>query len=338
MSHLVTVIALNYKQCAYVAACLDSVLRQTYPALEIIFVDNGSDDGTAQQVSEQYPSIDVIAHPRNLFFSRAHNQAIRKARGEFILPLNVDAILTDTCIEHMVQAMQIDSRVGMVSGKLLRMDDRLRPLDPAIIDSAGLWFSPQLRHFDRGALETDRGQLEHTEYIFGPSGAAPLYRRAMLEDISFEGEFFDEDFVMYREDADLAWRAQWRGWKGVYTPHAVAYHVRGLGPEHNRQRIDPDINLHSVKNRFLMRIKNQNLQHAVRILLPMLWRDLLVVGYVLLKERRSLPAFSSVIKLLPRFLKKRRYVMGGRKVSNGYMAQWFSAAPASFPCTPPQVQ
>ena len=78
-----------------------------------------------------------------------------------------------------------------------------------------------------------------SEYIFGPSGAAPLYRRAMLDDISFEGEFFDEDFVMYREDADLAWRAQWRGWKGVYTPHAVAYHVRGLGPEHSRQNIDP---------------------------------------------------------------------------------------------------
>ena len=100
MSPLVTVIALNYKQCAYVAACLDSVLRQTYPSLEIIFIDNGSEDSTARISGRRYPAVDSgFPSPEPLFF-RAHNQAIRKAQGEFILPLNVDMVLTDTCIEQ----------------------------------------------------------------------------------------------------------------------------------------------------------------------------------------------------------------------------------------------
>jgi GT2 family glycosyltransferase len=331
MSPLVTVVVLNYKQRAYAVACLDSVLRQTYPSLEIIFIDNGSGDNTAQHIRSRYPAVTVVSNSQNMFFCRAHNQAIRKARGEFILLLNADMVLTDTCAEQLVQAMLLDDRAGMVSGKLLRMGRRLRPLDPAVIDSTGLWFSRQLRHFDRGALDQDRGQFESLEYIFGPSGAAPLYRRTMLDDISFEGEFFDEDFVMYREDADLAWRAQWRGWKCLYTPHAIAHHVRGLGPEHGRKNIDPAINLHSIKNRFLMRIKNQTGMQAARLLLPMLWRDLQVIGYVLCRERTSLPAFALVVKLLPRLLKKRRHIMAGRAVSNSYMAQWFAAAPVSFP-------
>ena len=282
MNPLVSVLVLYYRQREYVQPCLDALSRQTYPNIEIFFVDNGSKDGALDDVRSRYPDIQVIGNPCNLYFSKAHNIAIRKCRGEHVMPFNTDVIATQTYVQQMVETMELDPRAGMVSGKLLRADRNLRPLDPPVLDSTGMWFSPELRHFDRGAEEKDQEQYGLIEYIFGPSGAAPLYRRAMLEDIAFQGEYFDEDFVIYREDADLAWRAQLLGWKGIYTPSAVAFHMRAVRPSDSRRKISPEMNMHSVKNRFLMRIKNQTWRNAFRFLLPTLWRDVQVIGYVIL--------------------------------------------------------
>ena len=82
--------------------------------------------------------------------------------------------------------------------------------------------TPEQRHLDRGADQADVGQYERIEEVFGASGAAALYRRAMLEDVRVLGEYFDEDFFAYREDADLAWRARLLGWSCLYVPTALA--------------------------------------------------------------------------------------------------------------------
>ena len=123
------------------------------------------------------------------------------------------------------------------------------------MDSTGIYFTPMLRHLDRGSQEVDNGHYLNFEYVFGATAAAALYRREMIDDISIHGEFFDSDFFVYREDADVAWRAQLLGWSCLYTPHARGYHVRNVLPG-NRRALPAAINMHSVKNRFLMRIKN----------------------------------------------------------------------------------
>lgn len=334
MPPLVSVLVLNYRQATYVPHCIDALMQQTYPNLEIIFTDNASEDGAVSYVASKYHDIKVVANNTNLYYSKAHNGAIKRSSGEYIMPLNVDVIIAPAYVEQMVCAMELDSRVGMVAGKLLQMDSDLKPCTPPRLDSVGLWFTPELRHFDRGSQERDVGQYDSLEYVFGPSGAAPLYRREMMEDVAFQGEYFDEDFVIYREDADLAWRAQWLGWKAIYTPFAVAWHVRRVRNADNRRRVAPFINMHSVKNRFLMRIKNQSLGNAFRFLLATLWRDLQVIGYVILVEHSSLPAFGYVLRLLPRMLKKRRHLMARKRVGNGYMARWFSYSPPSAPFSP----
>lgn len=331
MDSLVSVLVLNYKQAAYIPRCFESLMQQTYTNFEIVFADNGSEDGAVELVRSRYPDIKVVAHPSNLYYARAHNMAIGASSGEYVLLLNVDIILQKTFIEEMVRAIELDARVGMVSGKLLRMNKDLQPLDPPILDSTGLWFSPAIRHFDRGAGEQDRGQYDQLEYIFGPSGAAPLYRRKMLEEIAFEGEYFDEDFVIYREDAELAWRAQLYGWRSLYTPLAEAFHVRRVHPGIRRRDLSRDINMHSVKNRFLMRLKNQTWHHALRFLLPTLWRDLQVVGYIALVEHSSLAAFVEIAQSYPRIAKKRRDIMALRRADDRYVENWFSYAPVSFP-------
>ena len=82
------------------------------------------------------------------------------------------------------------------------------------------------------------------QWVFGATGAAAMFRRSFVEAVSVDGEFFDEDFFSYREDADLAWRAQVMGWKCLYTPAAVAWHVRRVTPE-RREQLPLVINWHS---------------------------------------------------------------------------------------------
>lgn len=335
-SPLVSVSVLNYRQAVYVPHCLEAVARQTYPNVEVIFSDNGSADGSVEWVQAHCPEVRIVAHPANLYYCRAHNIAVAQSKGDYVLTLNVDVRLSDTFVEHMVAALELDPRVGMVSGKLLQMDCDFRPLDPPTLDSTGIWFTPEMRHFDRGQGERDRGQYDRVEYVFGPSGAAALYRRTMLDDLAFDAEYLDEDFVIYREDADLAWRARLLGWRGLYTPQAVAHHIRRVRPGlQPRRGISQDLNMHSVKNRFLMRIKNQTWANALRFLWPTLRRDAQVVGYVLLVERSSLPGLARAVALLPRALARRRHVMRRRRAADRDLAQWFADRPVSFPYPAP---
>jgi GT2 family glycosyltransferase len=144
----------------------------------------------------------------------------------------------------------------------------------------------------------------------------------MLDDVAISSEWFDEDFFAYREDADLAWRAQLFGWNCLYVPSAVARHGRRVTPE-RRSELPALINYYSVRNRFLLRIKNQTVGHALRFLPATLLRDLQVIGFVLLKERGSRPALADVVRLWPRTWQKRRAIMSGRRRSTRDMIRWF---------------
>lgn len=199
-----------------------------------------------------------------------------------------------------------------------------------MVDSTGIYFLRNLRHLDRGAEELDRGQYDQAEYVFGATGAAALYRRSMVGDISLDSQFFDEDFFSYREDADVSWRAQLMGWRCVYTPRAVGWHVRRVTPSRLRE-LPLVINRNSVKNRFLMRAKNISLSLYLRLFLPVTLRDVLILGYCVLVDRRLLPAFSFLWSQRKAIWKKRKWVQSHRRISDRELARWFSNQPTSFP-------
>jgi GT2 family glycosyltransferase len=183
---------------------------------------------------------------------------------------------------------------------------------------------------DRGSQEIDNGHYLSNEYVFGATAAAALYRREMIDDISVNGEFFDPDFFVYREDADVAWRAQLFGWRCIYTPHARGYHVRNVLPG-NRRALPAAINMHSVKNRFLMRLKNITGDVYKRNWLSITARDMVVLGCCLLREHSSLKAFWYVARNWRRVLAKRKAIMKRRRVSDEYIASWFAYSPVSKP-------
>jgi GT2 family glycosyltransferase len=299
------------------------VRAQTHSPLDLRIADNGSSDGT-RALLEQLTTISERQYfPDNRGFSAAHNALIASSRGDFYLALNPDVVMTPEFIARLVDALGRDPRAGSATGKLLRLRE-VPPPAPDIIDSTGIVMLPSQRHLDRGADREDTGQYARAGEVFGASGAAALYRRTMLEDTRVGQEYFDEDFFAYREDADLAWRAQLLGWSCLYVPEAVARHGRRVTPE-RRAGLPPAINYYSVRNRFLLRVKNQTAGHAMRFLMPALARDLQVIGYVLLREHSSLGALRDVIRLWPRTWTKRRAIMAKRRRPTGEMIGWFRA-------------
>lgn len=327
---LVSVTIVTYNSGRFIKRCLESVLAQRYPLKEVIVVDNVSTDGTLDILDQFADRVRIVTNDENVGFAAAQNQAIHLSSGEWILTLNPDVLLMPNFIQSLVDAGNRDPQIGTVCGKLLAMMASFDLPEKPLVDSTGIYFNPMLRHLDRGSREVDNGHFLNFEYVFGATAAAALYRREMIDDISIEGEFFDSDFFVYREDADVAWRAQLYGWKTLYTPHARGYHVRSVLPG-NRRALPAAINMHSVKNRFLMRVKNMTFDLYVRNFFQITFRDLIVVGACLLREHSSLKAFWLLAKKWKSVLAKRKVIMANRKVSDEYLANWFQFQPVSQP-------
>jgi GT2 family glycosyltransferase len=275
----------------------------------LIHVDNASSDESVAIVREHAKATHII-NDTNRGFSAAVNQAVQVANGEFVLLLNPDAYLEPDYVSSLVAAL---TGFGMATGKLLQADSGL-------IDSKGIRMTRSGRHFDvdQGSRDTPDTRKE----VFGVSGAAAMYRATFICDVTIGGEFLDEDFFAFREDADVAWRGRLFGWKAIYVPEAIAHHVRTVTPE-KRRALSAVINMHGVKNRFLLRLKNEGLYLAIRNAPFELTRDLIVILATFTIERSSLPALTWLWKNRRRIMEKRRAIQSRRRVSDRDLAGWF---------------
>jgi GT2 family glycosyltransferase len=311
---LVSVIVVTWNSAQYLRRCLEGVAQQTYPYRELIVVDNASSDESIALVEPHATTI--LRNETNRGFSAAVNQAIAAARGAYVLLLNPDCFLTQDYVATLVDAIGSAYDLGSVTGVLMRAKGfQIEPTDE--IDSAGIRMTRSGRHLDIDVPES-LGRWE----VFGVSGAAGMFRMKFLQEAAIDGEVLDEDFFAYREDADLAWRGRLLGWRALCDPRASAYHVRRVTPEARRELPD-DINMHSVKNRFLLRIKNEGIFLAVRNAPFELTRDLVVLMAALTIEKSSLPAFGWLWRNRSRLLEKRRAVQRRRVVSDRALARWF---------------
>ena len=341
---MVSILITTYNSETFLKTCLESVLQQDYADREIVIVDNASTDGTRAVLhefekhfaGEREARLRVIYNETNRGFAAGQNQAMAESRGDWLFSLNPDVILKPDFLSTLLTAApplvaeHNQKRIGALCGKLLRWKPGASDERSNTIDSTGIYFLRNLRHLDRGSDEIDRGQYERREYVIGATGAAALYRRAMVEDISVGGEVFDEDFFAYREDADVAWRAQLMGWSCLYVPQAVAWHVRRVTPERFKQLPD-EINRHSIKNRFLMRAKNISAGLYLRLLIPVTARDLLIFGYCVLFNQGLLSGLGVLWSKREAIREKRRWIQSHRRIGDGELARWFDNEPHSIP-------
>jgi GT2 family glycosyltransferase len=327
----VSIAIVTFNSARYIRRCLNAVMEQEGVRLRVVVADNASTDETRAILGEFWERIEVISCPRNAGFAAGQNLAIQASAGaDWVLTLNPDVLMKPGFVRSLLDAGSVEPTVGAVCGKLLSIAPGFEPLAEPRIDSAGIYFTPNMRHFDRGWHELDSRRYDCAAYVFGASAAAALYRREMIDDIAVDGHFFDPDFFVYREDADVAWRAQLMGWRCLYEPAAVAHHVRTVTPA-NRRTLPGFINMHAVKNRFLMRVKNATPGLYRRYWLPMTLRDLVVMGGSIFWEPSSLPAFWRVAKCLPRAVKQRRQIMARRRVSDEELVELFDAPRETAP-------
>ncbi|MFH1613411.1 MAG: glycosyltransferase family 2 protein [bacterium] len=210
-----SIIIPNWNGKKYLEECILFLKKQSFQNYEIIVIDNGSKDDSVQFLKEIYSDIIIIENKKNLGFCKAVNQGIKKAKQEFIIVLNNDVIVQKNWLENLSKNIKND-KIGMWGSKILYYHN------PKIINSTGILITPDLTTFNRGIDELDKGQYDKEYDILGPSAACAMYRKTMLEEIGL----FDENYFCYREDDELALRAQIKGWKAVFVSDAICFHHR----------------------------------------------------------------------------------------------------------------
>jgi len=326
--------------------CLRSILAQGYDNFELLIIDNNSGDGTAEKVKEiinekqqnsaRAPFYRIIISKENLGFAGGHNLGIRESKGELVVLVNQDVILDADFLKQAAEVFN-DTGIDSAQAKILRLKvDNERLIKTDIIDTTGLVILKNRRIIARGQGRQDIGQYDKMEEIFGVDGALPIYRRAALEDakivISGSREYFDEDFFLYKEDVDLAWRMRLFGWKAYYVPQAVAWHARTSGDSiatnyfaviRERLKINKFSKYQSFKNQRLMQIKNEQGMLFFKHLIYWLPKEIASWTYVILFEHYTWRAIKDLFTQAPTAWQKRKIIMAKKTVSDKDAEKWF---------------
>lgn len=216
----ISVVVVNWNRCELLRACLESLAAQTHAGLEVVLVDNGSSDGSADMAEREFGgrmTLKVIRSAVNLGFCAGNNRGIEACSGQLIALLNNDAVAAPEWADQLARVFEDKPDVGMAASKILVYED------PSRIDKVGHLIYPDGQNRGRGSGQLDRGQFDRVEEVLWPDGCAAMYRRAMLNEIGG----FDEDFFAYADDAELGLRARIAGWTCLYVPSAVVRHHRG---------------------------------------------------------------------------------------------------------------
>ena len=305
----VSVQIVTYNSEKDINRCLESVFAQSYPLQKVTVIDNQSKDQTVQIV-DSFNNVHLVKNDYNNGFAGGHNQGIQNSMSDYVLVLNPDVCLHSDYVKNIIFLMEQKVEIGMATGKLYRDVKR------KILDSTGIKIKKNRRAFDRGSGEVDGGQYDLLPAIFGASGAAAVYRREMIEDISIRGQFFDETFFAYKEDVDVSWRAQLLGWKSRFVSNAIAEHSRGWQEEKKRTDVPLFIRQKSYINRYYCLIKNDCLSRFILHFPIIITYEILSFAYASLKEREILRAWRSFKLEFKNMREKRRIIMKKRRSAN----------------------
>jgi GT2 family glycosyltransferase len=274
----VSAVVVNYGQRELLRACLESLcvaLRRIDGGYEIVVVDNGSTDGSAEMIREAFPEVRLVALDDNTGFAGGMSVGVGHATGDWVLAVNNDATVAAGAVAELLRVAESGGDdIGSVAARLVFADS------PDVVNSAGIVL-------DRLGVASDRllgepasaSESEPTE-VFGTSAGAGLYRRKMLEDVPFEGSFF-----VYYEDVDVAWRARMRGWRCLYAPGAVVEHHLSATARHG----SPLKYYWSGRNRIRVLARNATGSQLRRYGLAMLAFDLVYIAFVLVRDRSIAP-------------------------------------------------
>ncbi len=217
MENKVTVVIPNWNGLKFLPECMDSLDAQTYEAFEILVVDNGSGDGSAEWLKareEKNPRLRCIYLSENTGFSGAVNLGIKESTTPYVILLNNDVRCDEYYVAEMVRAISRSPKIFSVSSRMIQM------YNPELLDDAGDMYTIVGWAFQRG-VGRSISHYRRAGRVFSACAGAAIYRRDIFEEIGY----FDEMHFAYLEDIDVGYRARIYGYDNIYAPKAVVWHV-----------------------------------------------------------------------------------------------------------------
>ena len=230
----VSIIIVNYNGKELLQKCLDSLLNVKYDNFEIILVDNNSTDGTVEFITKNHPSIILIKLDSNKGFAEPNNIAAKIAKGEYLLFLNNDTVVTHNFISEMVKVMETDKKIAICQSLLLKPDGS--------IDSSGDFID------NLGVVYNSKTKIDEIREVSSAKGASMLVRSDIFKKLNG----FDQKFFVTFEDVDLCWRSWILGYRVLIIPASIVYHVGGI----TIKKLKSEIAFHGFKNQISMKITN----------------------------------------------------------------------------------
>ena len=306
MPRLVNVVIVNWNGKEFLSKCLAGLRRQSYQSFSVTVVDNGSDDGSASFIAQKFPEAKTVRLSRNLGFSCANNLVLQNVDAEYVALLNNDAIPHPSWLGVLVGALESHREAGFAASKMMSY------YNPGIIDRAGDVYTRAGTGLLRGRGKPSE-VYNKQEFVFGACAGAALYRAAMLREIGL----FDEDFFILYEDVDLSFRAQLRGYKCIYVPDAVVYHIGS----HSIGEDTPMSVYYSHRNLEWVYVKNMPASLIKRTIVPHLIYDLAAFLFFVAKGRGGdyLRAKWDALKGIRAALQKRKGIQINKKVGDDYV-------------------
>ena len=226
-----SIVIVNYNVKHFVEQCLISVYKATNNIeSEVFVVDNNSVDGSCSMIKERFPETILIENKKNHGFSYANNQALKQAKGQYILLLNPDTVVEEDCFEKCIQFMDSKSDVGgltvkMIDGKGNFLPESKRALPTPMVSFYKIFglssLFPKSKRFAKYYLgHLDKYEVNEIEIL---PGAFMFLRKETLDKTGY----LDEVYFMYAEDIDLSYRITKSGYKNYYNPETTIIHYKG---------------------------------------------------------------------------------------------------------------
>lgn len=303
-----SIIIVNWNGIKWLQNCLNSVFNQDFKSFEVIFVDNGSEDGSCEFVEKKFPKVKIINLSKNHGFAVANNIGMESAKGEILFLLNNDTVIKKDLLDKILPIFK-DPKIGIVQPKLVLLEDKNK------LDLVGAyWTSTTFLSYFGLLGDSKARKYNQKQSVFSNKGAAMFIRKSMIDKIGG----FDADFWSYYEETDLCQRAWISGYQCWYFPVSVCFHANGG----TSLKIDNSfIQFHNFKNKFSSFLKNFELKNLIKIVPTFVFLVLGLSFWYLItgKFQKSLALLKSLfwnLKNLKKTISKRKIIQLNRKISD----------------------
>ena len=308
----IAIAILNWNGKNLLEKFLPDVIKYSQHNAEIYIIDNASYDNSVDFIKTNFPSAKIIINDKNYGFAKGYNEGLKDISADYFALLNSDVQVTADWIEPVISLMESDLTISACQPKLLNFNVRdefeYAGGGGGFIDKWGYPFC-RGRIFD--SFEKNSGQYNDVREIFWASGACLFVRSKTF----FEAGRLDEDFFAHMEEIDLCWRMKNMGYKVMYCPQSVVYHVGGG----TLSKISPNKTFLNFRNNLILLCKNHSSEYfRIKILLRLKLDGLAGLRFLFSGQFKHflavIRAHWSFFGSLGRTLKKRRAMK--KRISN----------------------